>query len=47
MKTLKEKLKKYHEKQVFEYSCVYDGLDETTGRKKVKIQVNTQTKTLN
>jgi len=33
----KEKLKNYHPDQVIEYSCFFDGFDETTGRKRVKI----------
>lgn len=37
LKALKKKLKKYHPNQVFEYQCKYDGIDETTGRKKVKL----------
>ncbi|CAF0741223.1 unnamed protein product [Brachionus calyciflorus] len=35
---LKKKLKLYHPDQVFHYSCDYDGIDETTGRKKVKLK---------
>lgn len=37
LKILKRKLKQYFPDQVFEYSCRYEGIDETTGRKKVKL----------
>lgn len=37
LKELKKKLKNYYPNQVFEYSCKYEGIDETTGRKKVKL----------
>jgi hypothetical protein len=31
------KLKEYFPQQVFEYSCEYDGIDNSTGRAKVNI----------
>jgi hypothetical protein len=34
-KAEKEKLRTMFPNQVFDYSCVYEGLEETTGRKKV------------
>ena len=36
-KKVKAKLKEYFPQQVFEYSCKYDGMDNSTGRAKVKI----------
>lgn len=37
LRELKRKLKHLHPEQVFEYNCKYEGIDETTGRKKVKL----------
>lgn len=38
LKTLKKKLFHYFPNQVFKYSCEYDKIDSTTGRKKVKLK---------
>lgn len=37
LEVLKEKLRYYHGDRVFEYDCRYEGVDESTGRKKVKL----------
>lgn len=37
LEELKNKLKIYHPEQVFNYRCEFGGIDETTGRKKVKL----------
>jgi len=34
-KALKDKLRQKFPGQVFDYSCQYDGIDESTGRPKV------------
>lgn len=38
LKALKKKLCQYFPDQVFKYSCEYDKIDDTTGRKKVKLK---------
>lgn len=38
MKALKDKLRHKFPGQVFDYSCQYDGIDESTGRPKVKLK---------
>ncbi|XP_031552448.1 telomerase protein component 1-like [Actinia tenebrosa] len=38
LKMLKKKLKERFPSQTFEYSCEYDGIDDSTGRQKVKLK---------
>ena len=40
LKALKENLRQRYPGQVFDYSCQYGGIDESTGRSKVVIAVS-------